>query len=27
VLHKPVKPEELQALMHSLLQRDHATAS
>jgi hypothetical protein len=27
VLHKPVKPEELQALMHSLLQQGYATAS
>jgi signal transduction histidine kinase len=27
VLHKPVKPEELQGLMHSLLQHSYATAS
>jgi len=27
VLHKPVKPEELQALMHSLLHQGYAVAS
>jgi hypothetical protein len=27
VLHKPVKPEELQTLMHGLLQQGYAAAA